>query len=229
MFTSSPVRRLAVAAGAAVVLVVAAILVSSAGGTSHEPASKSTPSTLFAGLPERSGVVGAAKAPVTVTEYLDLQCPVCKRAAETTLPVLVRDYVRTGKVKLAARTLHFIGPDSVSAAQVAAGAERQGKLWPFIDAFYARQGTENSGYATEAMLRETARAAGADPAKALDAADTPFAAGQLKRANDDAARLGIQATPTLTVRHGSGPERVLDANPLDPASVAAALDKELAR
>jgi protein-disulfide isomerase len=143
--------------------------------------------------------------------------------------VLVRDYVRTGKVKLAARTLHFLGPDSVSAAQVAAGAERQGRLWPFLDAFYARQGTENSGYVTDAMLRQTARAAGVDAAKALDAADTPFAAGRLKRANDDAARVGVQGTPTLTVRVGNGPERVLDADPLDPASVTAALDAELTR
>jgi hypothetical protein len=41
--------------------------------------------------------------------------------------------------------------------------------------------------------------------------------------------MGIQATPTLTVRRGDGPERLLDANPLDPASVAAALDRELVR
>jgi protein-disulfide isomerase len=187
------------------------------------------PSTLFAGLTERSGVVGDPKAPVTVTEYLDLQCPVCKHAAETTLPVLVRDYVRTGKVKLAARTLHFLGPDSDRAARVAAGAERQGRLWPFLDAFYARQGAENSGYVTDGMLRETARAAGVDLGPALAGADSDFASDRLQRANDDAARIGVQGTPTLTVRHGSGPERVLAANPLDPASVAAALDKELAR
>jgi protein-disulfide isomerase len=222
---------LAAVAAAAAVLVAAAIVVSSAGGTrtADAPPPASEPSTLFAGFSERDGVLGAPGAPLTVTEYVDLQCPVCAEAAHSTLPTLVNDYVRTGEVKLAARTLHFLGPDSVRAARVAAGAEQQGKLWPFLDAFYARQGTENSGYATDAMLTETARAAGVDPQAALAAAGTDLATKRLDRANADAARMGIQATPTLTVRHGDGEEKVLDANPLDPASVAAALDRELAR
>ncbi len=229
MFMQSPARRLAAAALAATVLVAGAIAVSHAGGKPSGHVTTSKPSTLFAGLPERNGVLGDRRAPLTVTEYVDLQCPVCAHAAETTLPMLVRDYVRTGKVKLAARTLQFLGPDSVRAARVAAGAERQHRLWPFIDAFYARQGAENSGYVTDAMLRETARAAGVDADAALAAADTNFAADRLNRANEDAARLGVQGTPTLTVRRGNGAERVLSADPLDPVSVADALDRELGR
>jgi protein-disulfide isomerase len=174
-------------------------------------------------------VLGDPAAALTVTEYVDLQCPVCAEASSATLPPLVRDYVRTGRVKLEARTLHFLGPDSVRAAQVAAGAERQGRLWPFLEAFYARQGTENSGYVTDGFLREVARAAGVDADRALAAAESRFAAGRLERANADAARMGVQGTPALTVRRGDGPERPLDANPLDPASVAAALEAELAR
>ena len=75
--------------------------------------------------------------------------------------------MRAGKVKLAVRTLHFLGPDSVRAARVAAGAERQGRLWAFLEAFYARQGTENSGYVTDGFLREVAAAAGVDAGRAL--------------------------------------------------------------
>jgi protein-disulfide isomerase len=228
MSKQSRVRRLAAVAAAAAALAAAAVIVSSAGS---EPAAPppAEPSTLFAGIPERAGVLGSRDAPLTVTEYLDLQCPVCARAASATLPTVVDQYVRTGKVKLAARTLHFLGPDSERAARAAAGAERQKRLWPFLDAFYARQGAENSGYATDAMLSDTLRAAGADPDAALATAGSGFATQRLERANADAARLGVQGTPTLTVRRGDGPERMLAANPLDPASVAAALDRELAR
>jgi protein-disulfide isomerase len=225
----SNLRRLAAISAAAAVLVAAAIAVSSSGREKTSPPATTQPSTLFTGFTERDGVLGDPGAPLTLTEYLDLQCPVCAQAARATLPAVVDDYVRAGKVKLAARTLHFLGPDSVRAARAAAGAERQGKLWPFLDAFYARQGAENSGYATDAMLRDTLRAAGADPSAALATAGTAFATHRLDRANADAERMGIQATPTLTVRRGDGPERLLDANPLDPASVAAALDRELAR
>jgi protein-disulfide isomerase len=213
--------RLGAVAAAAAVLVAGAIAVSSGGGA--KPAPPATTSTLLAGIPERDGVLGDPKAPVTVTEYVDLQCPVCARAAESTLPALIRDEVRTGRVKLAVRTLHFLGPDSERAARVAAGAERQGRLWAFLEAFYARQGTENSGYVTDGFLRDVAKAAGVDAGKALGQADSSFATGRLERANADAARMSVQGTPTLTVRRAGGPERVLKASPLDAAAVQAEL------
>lgn len=223
---SRRLRRLAAVTAAAATLVVIAALVSSAGGRDAPPPSE--PSTLFAGLSERGGVLGDPDAPLTVTEYVDLQCPACAAAAQSTLPALIRDHVRTSEVKLAVRTLHFLGPDSVRAARVAAAAERQGRLWPFLDAFYAR-GAEGTGYVTDELLREAARAAGADAGAALDEAGSAFAAGRLERANADAARMGIESTPTLTVRRGDGPERVLDADALDPASVSAALGREAGR
>jgi protein-disulfide isomerase len=220
-------RRLGAAGGAAAVLAVAAALVSSSGGSTAAP--PAAVSSLFAGIPEHDGVLGDPSAPLTVTEYVDLQCPVCAQAARGTLPTLVREQVRTGRVKLAVRTLHFLGPESVRAARVAAGAERQGRLWPFLDAFYARQGAENSGYVTDGFLRDVARAAGVDADAALAQAGSGFATTRLDLANRNAARLGIDSTPTLTVRRGGGPEHVLAANPLDPASVVAALDAESAR
>ena len=222
--------RLGAVFGAAAVLVVGAIAVSSSGGktATPPPASAAASSALFAGIPEHGGVLGNPRAKVTVTEYLDLQCPICREASTTTIPAVIKRYVRTGKVKLAARPLQFIGPDSVRAARVAAGADQQGRLWPFLEAFYARQGQENSGYVTDGFLTQVADASGVNAKAALGQAGSSLAAGRLDRANADAQRLGINATPTLTVRRGNGPEQVLDANALDPASVAAALNKELA-
>ena len=107
-------------------------------------------------------MLGDPKAPITVTEYLDLQCPICAEASKANLPDLIKNYVRTGKVKLQARTLSFIGPDSVTAAKFAHGAEQQGKLWAFLETFYASQGQENSGYVTDDFLSQVAKAAGVD-------------------------------------------------------------------
>ena len=133
-------------------------------------------SALFAGIPERDGVLGDPNAPLTVTEYVDLQCPVCAAASRETLPALVRDYVRTGKVKLEARTLHFIGPDSERAARVAAGAEQQGRLWPFLEAFYAAQG------AGELRLRDRRLPALGRAAAGVDADAALADAGRRRRA-----------------------------------------------
>jgi protein-disulfide isomerase len=215
--------RLATAAGAAAVLVAVAVVASSSGGKPPAPAPAPAASTLFTGIPERDGVLGDPKAPVTVTEYVDLQCPICAATARSTLPALVRDYVRTGKVKLEARTLHFIGPDSQRAARVAAGAARQNRLWPFLEAFYAAQGEENSGYVTDAFLRSVAGAAGVDAGAALAQADGSAAQAQLDRADADAQRLGIDSTPTFTVVRGSGKPQVLGAQ-----DVLAALNRATA-
>jgi protein-disulfide isomerase len=223
MFVTRTRRLLAAIALAAVVVTVAAVASSSGG----QPAAPVAKSTLFRGIPEHDGVLGDRNAPVTVTEYVDLQCPICAAAARETLPSLVRDYVRTGKAKLDVRTLQFIGPDSERAARFAAGAAQQGRLWPFLEAFYASQGQENSGYVTDEHLRAVAAAAGVDAGAALRFADSAAAQEPLNRANADAQRLGIDATPTFTVARGDGAPHVLAAH--DASSVAAAIDAELAR
>jgi protein-disulfide isomerase len=217
--------RLLAAVGLAAVVVGVAAIVSSSGGSADTPPSQAA--SLFKGIEEHDGVLGDPKAPVTLTEYVDLQCPICAAASRETLPTLVRDYVRTGKVKLEARTLHFIGPDSERAALVAAGAEQQGRLWPFLEAFYAAQGEENSGYVTDDFLRSVAAAAGVDATKALKAADTAAAQDRLNRANADAQTFGIDSTPTFTIARGDGRPHVLAAH--DAGTVSKAIDKELAR
>ena len=221
--------RLLAAAAVAVAVAGVAGVVSSGGGAPAAGPPAVPAVTLFDGIRERDGVLGDPRAPLTVTEYVDLQCPVCAAAARDTLPALVRDYVRTGKVRLEVRTLHFIGPDSVRAARFAAGAERQGRLWPFLEAFYAAQGSENSGYVTDDFLRSVARASGVDAGAAQRVADGADAQRRLDRANADAQTLGIDSTPTFTVARGDGPPRVLAAGAQDPAALAAALDRELAR
>ena len=171
-------------------------------------------------------MLGKKSAPVTVTEFVDLQCPICAETSKTTLPTLIEDYVRTGKVKLDARTLHFIGADSSTAALMAAGARQQGKLWPFLEAFYAMQGEENSGYVTDDFLRQVAQASGVDADKALAYAKTAAAQEELNQANRDAESLGVNATPTFAAAHGGGQAKVIAGGNHDIGSLSAALDAE---
>jgi protein-disulfide isomerase len=216
-------RRLLAALGASAVLVAAGVAVSASGGT--KPATPPAPpaSATLRGIPEHDGVLGDPRAPLTLTEYVDFQCPVCAVASKQMLPWLVEHYVRPGKAKLELRTLHFIGPDSERAAHVAAGAERQGRLWPFVEAFYAGQGQENSGYVTDGFLRSVSKAAGVDAGQALAAADDEFAMRRLERADADATRLGVNATPSFTVAKAGGQPRVIGSGVLSHAKLKAAL------
>ncbi len=67
---------------------------------------------LFAGIPQNGNVLGSHNAPVTVVQYIDLQCPFCQEFEAQAMPKLLARYVRNGKVKIEARPIAFIGPDS---------------------------------------------------------------------------------------------------------------------
>jgi protein-disulfide isomerase len=159
-------------------------------------------------------MLGDPKAPVTVTEFVDLQCPICAETSRTIIPSVISDYVRTGKVELRARTLSFIGPDSVRAARIAAGAEKQGRLWAFLEAFYAAQKAENSGYVTDGFVKSVASDAGVNAGTALAYADSAQSQAPLARANAEARRLGVDGTPTFVVQRGNGKPQLVGADQL---------------
>jgi protein-disulfide isomerase len=217
------VRRLLGAGGVAAVLVAVAVAVSASGGNA-KPVAAGSAAKVVAGIPEANGVLGDPKAPITLTEYLDPQCPICAEASKDTMPGVIAKYVRTGKVKLQARTLSFIGPDSVRAAQFAAGAKQQGKLWSFLETFYASQGTENSGYVTDSFLTDVANASGVNAKQALKFAGTAAAQEPLDQADAEAAALKVDSTPSFTVKKGNGAETVVAVG-LD--DLQAKLDKAL--
>src|SRR5205823_9727314 len=92
--------------------------------------------SLYAGIPQHGLVLGNPKAPATVVEYADLQCPYCARFATTELPAFVQKFVRTGKAKLEFRGLAFVGPDSLRGLRTVLSASRQNRLWQMVDVLY---------------------------------------------------------------------------------------------
>ena len=220
-------RRLSILGGAltaAVAVVAIAAVVSTSSNATPSADGALTRSTVVDGVQETNGVLGDPNAPVTITEYVDLQCPICAESSKTTLPTIVDDYVKTGKVKLQARTMHFLGPDSVTAARYAAGAQQQNKLWSFLETFYANQGSENSGYVTDDFLKNVATTAGVNADTAKQYAGTNDAEQALTTANQDAQAVGADSTPTFTIKKGNGQEEVLQVGAGD---IKSALEKAL--
>lgn len=180
----------------------------------------------FAGIPQRGIAVGEPDAPVTVVEFVDLQCPFCGQFARDELPELVRRYVRTGKARLELRVLTFLGEDSLRAGQVAAAAAEQDRGWQFADLFFANQGQESSGYVTERFLREVAGGVdGLDADRALADAEGPAAIGQLRRAAAAAQTLGVSSTPTFFARRRGGTLEQLQLGELTADAVGAEIDR----
>ena len=71
------------------------------------------------------------------------------------------NYVRTGKLKLVYRGVEIIGPNSrARVCARSAPPAKQNKLWNLVDALYARQGAENSGWITNSVILAAASDAG---------------------------------------------------------------------
>lgn len=92
-------------------------------------------------LTQAAGVRGAADAPVTIVEFSDYQCPFCKRFSANTLPRLLKDFIKAGKLRHVFMDfpIERIHPQAVEAAVAARCAGRQEKYWPMHDRIFDEQ------------------------------------------------------------------------------------------
>jgi len=79
---------------------------------------------------------GDPKAPVTIVEFSDFQCPFCQRVQATLREILAK---YQGQVRLAYRDLPLeqIHPRARRAAEASRCAADQGKFWEYHDALFA--------------------------------------------------------------------------------------------
>jgi len=85
-------------------------------------------------------IQGDPRAPLWFIEASDFQCPFCKTWHDSTYPLVVRDYVKTGKIRLA----YYNFPlrqhqNAMPAAEAAMCASVQGKFWPMHDLLFSTQ------------------------------------------------------------------------------------------
>jgi protein-disulfide isomerase len=198
-------RRLGLLGGvlvAAIAIVAVVIVISQSGTDDPVSAEEGTQqaNTLFAGIPQDGNVLGDPDAPVTIEEFVDLQCPFCKQFSEDGLPDVINEWVKDGQVKIVLQTLTFLGPDSERGARIAWAAAEQDKMWEFTENFFANQGQENSGYADEAFLKEVAGGVqGLDAQKALDARDSAKVSSSIQASQAAARKANVDSTPSFLV------------------------------
>jgi protein-disulfide isomerase len=240
---ASPRVLIGAAAGAAVVAVVVVLIVVFTGGGSSTPKGVPTVGSIaaglpgspeadryFKGIPQKGMVLGSASAKVTMVEYVDLQCPFCRQFETEVMPAILTKYVRTGKVKIEARVVDFIGPDSARGRKAMIAAGNQNRAFNFAEVLYFNQGTENTGWLSDDIV---ASAAGSIPGLNVPRllSDRNSSAVKKTASSFDAAMLSdkVQSTPTILVgRAGTRPKAVALRSATDQATLNDALDTALA-
>ncbi len=151
--------------------------------TGIDPASSKTPN------PKTSD-----NAAVTVVEYGDIQCPVCKAAHEQVNVPLIEKYgkqISFSFKQFPLRSLHRYAMDAALASECAAD---QGKFWDFLELAYAKQDD-----LSRSAITAWATQLGLD----MDLFDRCFKSGIKEDAvlaeYDEGEKLGVTGTPTYFV------------------------------
>lgn len=175
-------------------------------------------------------IMGDSTAPLWLVVVSDFQCPYCKMWEDQTAPSVVRDYVRTGRVRMAFVNLPLsIHPNAGPAAEAAMCAGAQGKFWPVHDAIFATQPRWAASGDAGRIFDSLAVAAGVE----RGAFRTCVSSRTMRQiVEDDAQRAGsagVRSTPTFLLsmrsRPSDRPSAIQGAAP--PANFRAVLDSLL--
>ena len=159
-----------------------AVDINSAGGTGHLP------------------IKGNSDAKVTLIEFADFRCPFCERYFTQTEPQIIKNYVDTGKVKIAYRHYAFLGPASTIAANASECANDQGKFWEYHDYLFKNQPpeTDTSMYNTD-TLTKAAVGMGMDGDKFRKCLDTQADNAKVQQDLADGNKAGVTGTPAFFI------------------------------
>jgi protein-disulfide isomerase len=229
--------------GIAIIVVVVVLVLVLTGGKSNTTASDlpkvgscatglpgcSDVAALFKGIPQKQFVLGSPFAPVTMVEYIDLQCPFCQEFETQVFPDILKKYVRTNKLKVEMRPLDFIGTDSSRGRNAMIAAAQQNKAFQFAEILYFNQKTENTGWLNDAMVGQAAASIpGLQVQKVMTERNSSSVQSQAKTFDAQQTADQVTGTPTLFVgKSGTKGKQVPLQSSTDEASLVTAIQNAL--
>jgi protein-disulfide isomerase len=225
-------------------VLIAAVAAAEGGGDSRQAggprivipappnAAQRTYALLF-GIPQHGSVLGYEDAPVTLQFFGDLQCRESRQVMLGALPLLIRSWVRAGKLRIRFRSLETDTkkaggyPEFLAQQGAALAAARQDKLWNFVDAFYRAQGPEFVGYVNEAFLNRIATTAGVANSSWEEEREPADWVQPLGRERRFAIEMHVPTTPAFLIGSTGGKSRLLRHFGLDDPEVFDAAIEEL--
>ena len=162
--------------------------------------------------------LGDPKAPVTLVEFSDYQCPYCRNFWEQTEGQIVDAYVATGKVRFTARSAgNWVsgnigggGVESQNSALAAYCAADQGKFWDMYDALFTNVLGEEAGSFTARRLQAIAGNIGLDMQTFNACYSSNKYMNDVNQDFADAKAAGINGTPFFVITYTAGGQTKTD-------------------
>jgi protein-disulfide isomerase len=147
-------------------------------------------------------VLGDRKAPITVFEFSDFECPFCSRAFNGAVAELKGSELFTsGKVNFVYKHLPLtsIHPNAQKAAEASECANRQDKFWEYHDTLFQNQGDLSIG-----ALKSHAASLGLNTAEFNKCLDSNEARGKVSADSAAASAAGARGTPYFLIVNSKG-------------------------
>lgn len=147
---------------------------------------------------------GSPKAPVTVYEMSDFQCPYCKKFAQETFSELDRRYIQTGKVRwvFVNFPLTSVHPHAAPAAELALCAAKQGEFWRVHDLLFQYQESWAPLKEAGPFFVSLGDSAGLSKKTLLTCLQSPETRKAVQAEAEGAERSGATSTPSFYIEGG---------------------------
>ncbi|NNM02253.1 MAG: thioredoxin domain-containing protein, partial [Nitrosopumilus sp.] len=110
--------------------------------------------TFFEISKDNDPILGNPDAPISIIEFSDYQCQFCARFYSDTMPLLLSQYIETGKVNLISRDFPIvkIHSNAMPTALASECANEQGMYWEYHGKLFETQDTWKQNKSDEMIL-----------------------------------------------------------------------------
>lgn len=147
-------------------------------------------------------VLGNKNAQVTLVEFVDYECPFCKRFFDQTLSDIKKNYIDTGKVKVVMRNFPLsFHQNAHKESQAALCARDQGGdsiYYKFHDEIFKRTTSNGTGLAVD-QLPKIANDVGIDGTKLQGCLDSDKYKAKVDQDISEGTKAGVSGTPAFFV------------------------------
>jgi len=162
-----------------------------------------------------SPLLGDPSAPITILEWGDYQCTFCFRFHQSSLNIILEEYIDPGKINLVFKDFPLNGPDSILGAEAAYCAGDQGKYWAYHNELYSNWAGERTGWINYDSLNQFAKSVNLELDEFTSCLDEHKYKQKVLELEKFGKEIGIDATPSFLIFNDKKIIKIRGNQPID--------------
>ncbi len=162
-----------------------------------------------------SPILGNPSAPITILEWGDYQCTFCYRFHQSSLNIILEEYIDSGKINLVFKDFPLNGPDSILGAEATYCAGDQGKYWAFHNELYSNWAGERTGWINYDSLNQFAKSVNLELDEFTSCLDEHKYKQKVLELEKFGKEIGIDATPSFLIFNDKKIIKIRGNQPID--------------